>query len=251
MSQISSVSKCLANQASKTSRCMAQIEEEKKDKSLTPPKHTCFNLLPNGFVKKYDIKSFLISYELQNINVNDDGNTAGSGQQSVSINNAHKVASVDNNNGWDSWNSLWDYENGFVATRLFAKKLCIVHKMNNEAMPSLQALDALVKEKGKGPGGPPPKVLRYSVNSNQVDDLTKFGQNIAGMCQGLPTYVAEETPGEYSPMLGKTQAYGQKQGQRECLRAAEKALMDLDAAQQPETPTAQSTGWPQEPPPGD
>ncbi|XP_023574214.1 gastrokine-1 [Octodon degus] len=129
-----------------------------------------------------------------NINVNDDNNVAGSGQQSVSINNAHNVANVDNNNGWDSWNALWDYQNGFAATRLFAKKTCIVHKMNNEVMPSLQTLDALAKEKGKGSGGQPPKVLRYSVSSNQVDDLNKFGQNIAGMCQGLPTYVAEEIP---------------------------------------------------------
>ncbi|XP_010608130.2 gastrokine-1, partial [Fukomys damarensis] len=141
-----------------------------------------------------------------NINVNDDNNVAGSGQQSVSINNQHKVANVDNNNGWDSWNSLWDYENGFAATRLFAKKSCIVHKMNNDVMPSLQALDALVKEnklQGEGPGGLPPKSLRYSVNSNPVDDLNKFGKNIAGMCQGLPTYVAEEIPGPKMPFYSE------------------------------------------------
>uniref|UniRef100_H0VQF7 Gastrokine-1 n=1 Tax=Cavia porcellus TaxID=10141 RepID=H0VQF7_CAVPO len=132
-----------------------------------------------------------------NINVNDEGNVAGSGQQSVNINNAHNVANVDTNNGWDSWNSLWDYENGFAATRLFSKKSCVVHKMNNDVMPSLQTLDALVKEqKGQGAGSAPPKVLKYSVNSNQVDDLNKFGQNIAGMCHGLPTYLAEEIPGE-------------------------------------------------------
>lgn len=36
---------------------------------------------------------------------------------------------------------------GFAATRLFVKKSCIVHKMSKDAMPSIQALDALVKEK--------------------------------------------------------------------------------------------------------
>ncbi|EAW99859.1 gastrokine 1 [Homo sapiens] len=130
-----------------------------------------------------------------NINVNDDNNNAGSGQQSVSVNNEHNVANVDNNNGWDSWNSIWDYGNGFAATRLFQKKTCIVHKMNKEVMPSIQSLDALVKEKklqGKGPGGPPPKGLMYSVNPNKVDDLSKFGKNIANMCRGIPTYMAEE-----------------------------------------------------------
>lgn len=36
---------------------------------------------------------------------------------------------------------------GFAAIRLFNKKACIVHKMNKDAMPSLQALDTMVKEK--------------------------------------------------------------------------------------------------------
>lgn len=38
-------------------------------------------------------------------------------------------------------------EQGFAATRLFEKKICIVHKMNKEVLPSIQSLDALVKEK--------------------------------------------------------------------------------------------------------
>ncbi|XP_064350323.1 gastrokine-1 [Camelus dromedarius] len=134
-----------------------------------------------------------------NINVSDEDNSGGSGQQSVSINNEHNVANVDNNNGWGSWNSLWDYETGFAVTRLFHKKVCIVHKMNKEVMPSLQALDALVKEKkvkiGKGPGGPPPKGLMYSVSHNKVNDLDKFGKSIVTMCRGVPTYMAEEIQG--------------------------------------------------------
>ncbi|KAM6221152.1 gastrokine-1 [Rhynchocyon petersi] len=131
-----------------------------------------------------------------NINVNDDNNIAGSGQQSVSVNNQHNMVNVDNNNGWDSWNALWDYETGFAVTRLFAKKMCIVYKMNKDVMPPIHILDALVKEKklqDKGPEGPPPKGLIYSVNSEQVNDLNKFGKSIANMCKNVPTYTAEET----------------------------------------------------------
>uniref|UniRef100_A0A2K6UBH0 Gastrokine-1 n=2 Tax=Saimiri boliviensis TaxID=27679 RepID=A0A2K6UBH0_SAIBB len=134
-----------------------------------------------------------------NINISDDNNSAGSGQQSVSVNNEHNVANIDNNNGLDSWNSMWDYESGFAATRLFQKKTCIVHKMNKEVVPSIQSLDALVKEKklqGKGPGGAPPKSLMYSINPDKVDDLSKLGKNIANMCRGIPTYMAEELQGE-------------------------------------------------------
>ncbi|XP_015442975.1 gastrokine-1 [Pteropus alecto] len=133
-----------------------------------------------------------------NININDNNNSGGSGQQSVSVNNEHNVANVDNNNGWESWHTLWNYNTGFAATRLFHKKACIVHKMNKDAMPSLQALDALVKEKklqGNGPGGPPPKSLMYSINPGQVNDLDKFGDSIVGMCKGIPTYMAEEIQG--------------------------------------------------------
>ncbi|XP_008846290.1 gastrokine-1 [Nannospalax galili] len=136
--------------------------------------------------------------------VNDDHNVAVSGQQSVSINNQHNVANVDNNNGWDSWNALWDYENSFAATRLFSKKSCIVHKMNRDVMPSLQDLDVLVKEeKGKEPGGPPRKELTYSINPTKVEDLNQFGTKIAGMCQGIPTYVAEEVPEPNQPLYSK------------------------------------------------
>ncbi|XP_076689882.1 gastrokine-1 [Callospermophilus lateralis] len=152
-----------------------------------------FTMIPIGLLGLF-IASAFADY---NININDDGNTAGSGQQTVSVNNEHNVANIDNNNGWNSWNTLWDYNTGFAATRLFVKKSCIVHKMKTDVMPSIQALDALVKEKklqGKGPRKPSPKGLMYSVNPNQVDDLNRFGKNIAGMCQGIPTYVADEIP---------------------------------------------------------
>ncbi|XP_037662685.1 gastrokine-1-like [Choloepus didactylus] len=132
------------------------------------------------------------------INIDGDNNRGGTGQQSVSVNKGHNVVNIDHDNGWNSWNSIWDYETGYAATRLFAKKACIVHRMNKEVMPSIQALDTLVKEnklQGKGPGGPPPKGLMYSINPTQVSDLNTFGKSIVGMCKGVPTYTAEESPG--------------------------------------------------------
>ncbi|XP_051059279.1 gastrokine-1 [Phodopus roborovskii] len=138
------------------------------------------------------------------INSNNESNIGGSGPQSVSINNQHNVANVDSNNGWGSWNALWDYENSFAATRLFAKKSCIVHKMNKNVMPSLQELDTLVKEqKDKGPEGTSPKELMYSINPTRVEDLSTFGTKIAAMCQGIPTYVAEEIPVPNQPLYSQ------------------------------------------------
>lgn len=54
---------------------------------------------------------------------------------------------------------------------------------------------------GKGPEGASPKELMYSINPTRVEDLSPFGTKIAGMCQGIPTYVAEEIPGEYPQTL--------------------------------------------------
>ncbi|KAF3826710.1 hypothetical protein GH733_009235, partial [Mirounga leonina] len=143
--------------------------------------------------KQVDIpKGFL------DISIGGNSNSGITGQQSVSVNNEHNVANVDNNNGWDSWNTLWDYNTNFAATRLFGKKKCVVHRMNKDVMPSLQTLDALVKEKklqGNGPGGPPPKGLMYSINPEEVKDLSKLGKPIASLCRGIPTYMAEEIEG--------------------------------------------------------
>ncbi|XP_028634285.1 gastrokine-1 [Grammomys surdaster] len=138
------------------------------------------------------------------ININRESNIGQTGEQSVSINGEHNSANIDNNNGWDSWSTLWDYENSFAAIRLFAKKSCIVHRMNKDAMPSLQDLDTLVKEqKGEAPEGAAPEDLMYSINPTKVDDLSTFGPKITAMCRGIPTYVAEEIPGPNQPLYSK------------------------------------------------
>lgn len=78
----------------------------------------------NAFAKKEKsgIKSLSISCKFQDIDVNDNNNSGGSGQQSVSVNNEHGVANIDNNNGWASWNSLWDY--GSVGSQHAVSILC-------------------------------------------------------------------------------------------------------------------------------
>lgn len=49
---------------------------------------------------------------------------------------------------------------------------------------------------GKGPGGPPPTSLIYSINPERVNDLEKLGKPIAGMCRGIPTYTADQIEGK-------------------------------------------------------
>ena len=49
---------------------------------------------------------------------------------------------------------------------------------------------------GRGPEGPPPKSLIYSVKPDKVNNLDQFGESIVTMCKGIPTYMAEEIQGE-------------------------------------------------------
>uniref|UniRef100_A0AC11B3M2 Gastrokine 1 n=1 Tax=Ovis aries TaxID=9940 RepID=A0AC11B3M2_SHEEP len=171
-------------------------DQRRKDRSL----NRVINLIVFAGLLGIFLTPTLADYD---IDVNDNNNSGGSGQQSVSVNNEHGVANIDNNNGWGSWNSLWDYGSGFAVIRSFKKKSCFVHKMNKEVMPSIQALGMLAKKnklQGRGPEGPPPKSLIYSVKPDKVNNLDQFGESVVTMCKGIPTYMAEEIQ-EANPIL--------------------------------------------------
>ncbi|XP_051831407.1 gastrokine-1 [Antechinus flavipes] len=131
-----------------------------------------------------------------NINISNDNDTNDGGQR-VSINNEHNIANIDNDNGWNSWNAIWDYKTGFAATRIFAKKTCIVHRLNKKVVPALQDLEKMSKErKANVHAGPSPQSLQYQIEPEETKDLTQFGSPIENMCKGLQTYQAQEVQGQ-------------------------------------------------------
>ncbi|XP_027721417.1 gastrokine-1-like isoform X1 [Vombatus ursinus] len=132
-----------------------------------------------------------------NSNIGDGNNISDHSAQTVTVNDNHNIANIDNNNGWDSWNSLWDYNTGFAATRIFAKKICIVHRLNRDVLPGLQDLKKTAKEKRANVHtGPSPKSLQYQIEPEELKDLTQFGTPIENMCKGLRTYKAQEVQGQ-------------------------------------------------------
>ncbi|XP_074837670.1 gastrokine-1-like [Carettochelys insculpta] len=129
-----------------------------------------------------------------NVNVNNQGNDGRSSHQTVSINNDKHVVNTDSNDGWNSWNSVWDYKNGFMATRIFSKKSCIIAKMNKNVMPDIVTIPKMLNERKKtGAQGPPLKQMRYIVSKTKISDQTPYGKNIEALCKGLPTHMARET----------------------------------------------------------
>ncbi|KAE8618757.1 hypothetical protein XENTR_v10009487 [Xenopus tropicalis] len=135
--------------------------------------------------------SLTLSLANDNININNSGNDGGSVSQNVNINNANNIATINNLNGWNSWDSICDYGRGFAATRLFQKKICVVTKINKDSFPSLTQLSAIGKDKKR----PSTTNLRtYTVNQKAIDNIGEYGQHIESLCKGLPTYTGQEMP---------------------------------------------------------
>ncbi|KAJ7305281.1 hypothetical protein JRQ81_011198 [Phrynocephalus forsythii] len=135
--------------------------------------------------------------KLTNIDEQKDNNVGGSSHQSVSIDHEKQVVNVDDNNGWKSWNTVWDYKTGYAATRILSKKSCVVTKMNPEIMPDVTTLPNAIKEKQKAPNRDvADKEVTYMVSSKRITDLTTYGKNVEALCKGIPTYPAFEVKRE-------------------------------------------------------
>ncbi|XP_044132670.1 gastrokine-1-like [Bufo gargarizans] len=125
-----------------------------------------------------------------NININNSGNDGGSISQQVNINNQDHVANINHFNGWNSWDSVCDFGNGFAATRLYNKKICVVTKMT-PSFPTLEKLSEIAKTK-KVPTNT--QLVTYTVNQTPVVHIEEYGQHIEALCRGIPAYTALEMP---------------------------------------------------------
>ncbi|OCT86659.1 gastrokine-1 isoform X2 [Xenopus laevis] len=126
-----------------------------------------------------------------NIDIDNSGNEGGSVSQNVNINNQDNIATINNLNGWKSWDSICDYGAGFAATRLFHKQSCVITKINKDSFPSLAQLSAIAKDKKQTTNTP---LRTYTVNPRRINNIGVFGQHVETMCKGLPSYTAQEMP---------------------------------------------------------
>ncbi|XP_069068770.1 gastrokine-1-like [Pleurodeles waltl] len=133
-------------------------------------------------------------FSVLSVSLTNRGNDGGDVHQTVNIDNHDNIANINTNAGWNSWNSVWDYGNGFVATRVFAKKVCYVNRLNKNLVPSIQQLAQFTKDK-KAPQCAPPRTLQYAATKTPAQDLARYGKPIEVLCRGIPTYLAEEVQG--------------------------------------------------------
>ncbi|XP_068128467.1 gastrokine-1-like [Hyperolius riggenbachi] len=124
-----------------------------------------------------------------NVDVSNSGNVGGGVHQNVNINNQDHVANINNLNGWNSWDSVCDYGRGLFATRLYARKVCIVTKMDKTVFPSLEALRAATQQT---PINTTPSLFKYSSNHPvPIANIGIYGVHIETLCRGIPSYNAE------------------------------------------------------------
>ncbi|XP_072258927.1 gastrokine-1-like isoform X2 [Pyxicephalus adspersus] len=130
-----------------------------------------------------------LSLANDNVDVNNSGNDGGSVNQQVNINNQDRTANINQFNGWNSWDSICDYGNGYAATRLYKKKICVINKMKPN-FPSLAQLKAISENKAP----PTTELTTYTINQKPIVNIEEFGSHIEALCKGIPAYTAIELP---------------------------------------------------------
>ncbi|XP_069476489.1 gastrokine-1-like [Ambystoma mexicanum] len=102
---------------------------------------------------------------------------------SMNVDKENNVVSLSYNLGWRSWDAVLDYKTGFIATRIFSRKACVLIPMNKKTFPSAELFPAQIASQN----------LKYSVWQSPVQNLAKFGKNIEALCDGIQTYPAVAT----------------------------------------------------------
>ncbi|XP_018409908.1 PREDICTED: gastrokine-1-like [Nanorana parkeri] len=131
-----------------------------------------------------------LSLANDNVDVNNSGNDGGNVNQQVNINNQDRIANINRFNGWDSWDSICDYGNGFAATRLYKNKICVINKMKSN-FPTLQQLKA-ISENNQVPQSV--DMTTYTINQKPIINIGEYGRHIEALCKGMPAYTAIELP---------------------------------------------------------
>ncbi|XP_069799347.1 gastrokine-1-like [Dendropsophus ebraccatus] len=118
-----------------------------------------------------------------NVDINNSGNDGSNVHQTVNINNQDQVAHVNNINGWNSWDSIFDYGRGVFATRPYGKKECVVTKMDMTVFPSLEVLGQQKPVSSR--------LFKFNANKVPIANIGIYGVYVEALCRGIPSYTAD------------------------------------------------------------
>ncbi|XP_068891533.1 gastrokine-1-like [Aphelocoma coerulescens] len=118
----------------------------------------------------------------------------GGGYQIMTINRKWLVASIEQKTTHGSWKTIWNYDTGFMATKVLPEKACYISIMNRTEMPSFDALPQLAAHI-RNHQRSPIKEITFTLVKKIIRDLESYGPDTFSMCIGLTTYTAYEVHG--------------------------------------------------------
>ncbi|XP_014116910.1 PREDICTED: gastrokine-1 [Pseudopodoces humilis] len=120
----------------------------------------------------------------------------GGAYQILTINRKWLVASIEQKSNHGSWKTIWNYDTGFMATKVLPERACYLSIMNRTEMPSFDALPQLAADiRNQNHPRAPTKEITFTLVRRIIRDLGSYGPDIFYTCRGLSTYVAYQVQG--------------------------------------------------------
>uniref|UniRef100_F7FSS1 BRICHOS domain-containing protein n=1 Tax=Monodelphis domestica TaxID=13616 RepID=F7FSS1_MONDO len=104
------------------------------------------------------------------------------------------IALIHDTNPWSEWDGILDYSRGYLAAKLFSKKVCVLTKMDKVILPSLEVLQKALHNKQLPRNHTSSKGVTYVVLPTRVKNVAQYGKPINDLCRGFPTYFAQQRP---------------------------------------------------------
>ncbi|NXG02993.1 GKN1 protein, partial [Sakesphorus luctuosus] len=111
-------------------------------------------------------------------------------------NHTDSGVSTDPKEDSEGWKTVWDFETGYVATKVFAKNTCIIASTSRRLWLGKQFSTPPQGDTGSGPQPLPPRENRFIISRLRLPSLSPFGKRIQALCRGIPSYLAYPAPGE-------------------------------------------------------
>ncbi|XP_006119172.2 gastrokine-2 isoform X2 [Pelodiscus sinensis] len=136
------------------------------------------------------------SYEIYSL----PGNNNDYVQQTVTINSEHNIVDIHVHAGMCSSDTIFDYNRGYIATRLFSRRACFVLKMEKGYIPEIEELGRLAYEKQmmKKIFSERNLWVQYEPSDSIIAEFKEwllFGKPIEKLCRDVPIYRVHRVEG--------------------------------------------------------
>ncbi|NXK53421.1 GKN1 protein, partial [Chauna torquata] len=111
---------------------------------------------------------------------------------------ADTAARIGSDKHSEVWKTIQDVKTGYIATKVFTKKTCIISKADTRFFPANKQFPAPPqgdKHHYTGPQHLPPREHHYTVSKNRLHSLRPYGERIQSLCRGIPSYFAYPATG--------------------------------------------------------